>query len=170
MASFLQNQQNYALRHRRKPQSVLWLRQRMWYELTLTLTHRICKTQQIWKYRNLRKIKWELSIKNQTQNNGKYDFIGSSAHGTALFLLIWRRVFLYPFLYWIFDKWSLTNCTHSVQFCFDLCLLRWWITHLQIHNFKFWVSDIYFCQKQLDQYLTGGGWGERSKYSDDLWV
>lgn len=83
---------------------------------------------QIWKSRNLRKIKWELSFWNQIQNSGKSDFIGSSAHGTPLFLLIWRRVFLQPFLCWIFGKH-----THSVQFCFDLCLLRCWMTHLQIY-------------------------------------
>lgn len=154
MASFLQNQQKHASGHRRKPQSVLRLRQRMWYDLTLTLTHRICKRQHIWKSKNLRKIKWELSFKNETQNNGKYGFIGSRAHGTPLFLLILRRVFLYPFLYWIFGK-----RTHSVQFCFDLYLLRCWMTHLQIYSFRFWVSDIYLCQKELDQDLTDGGEG-----------
>lgn len=42
------------------------------------------------------------------------------------------------------------------------------MSHWQIHGFRFWVSDVYFCQKELDQDLTaeeGGGKGPRYRGS-----
>lgn len=86
-------------------------------------------------------------------------FISSSAHGTTLFLLIWRRLFLHPFLAWTFSKfiYPVQPCFYPTFFLF----VRSWMTHFQIVG----EWHIYLCQKELDQCLTDGG-----KIGPSIWM